>query len=423
MGKRIQIIIAFLLLYTPLAVAQTVNKGEMIIEEGTNDVITFFDFINKPSAILINNDNLHIKADFVNEGKVSYNEAGTVLFSGGSKQSIDGGTSSLFHNIVFDNSTQDAADNSAFTLSGEINVEGEVKFREGIINNRAPYSGVFTFLKKGKAFGANDKSYVSGKVEKVGNAAFEEFPIGAFKFDQYRYAGISAPSDVNHSVVAEYLYENSNTSYPHDKKDNSIKLIDNKEYWDITGTNELILTLSWDDDTTPREFLENPDDIRIAHWNATDSKWENLGGIPDSGTKTIQGPVRGEGIFTLALVERDKDEGLIIYNAISPNDDDLNDRFLIEGKDGTKINRLKVKIYNRWGVLVFESDDYQSNRANTFFGYSEGRVTVDKEIPLPKGTYFYILDYDYMDTNGANHKGTKVDYLYITNDPTVNGTL
>ncbi|VAW10726.1 internalin, putative [hydrothermal vent metagenome] len=66
-----------------------------------------------------------------------------------------------------------------------------------------------------------------------------------------------------------------------------------------------------------------------------------------------------------------------------------------------------VKIYNRWGVLVFETQGYD-NGSNAFRGISNGRATIQKSEQLPVGVYFYIIDY-------VNHEvaSTKSGYLYV----------
>jgi len=48
----------------------------------------------------------------------------------------------------------------------------------------------------------------------------------------------------------------------------------------------------------------------------------------------------------------------------------------------------KIKIYNRWGNLVYDADPYLNN----WDGTSDGRMTVNKKEKLPTGTYFYVLD-------------------------------
>jgi gliding motility-associated-like protein len=63
-----------------------------------------------------------------------------------------------------------------------------------------------------------------------------------------------------------------------------------------------------------------------------------------------------------------------IPNVFTPNNDDKNDFFRIAGLEGFPNSRLEV--YNRWGGLVFEKDNYQNNwRAEE----------------IPDGTYYYIL--------------------------------
>jgi gliding motility-associated-like protein len=79
---------------------------------------------------------------------------------------------------------------------------------------------------------------------------------------------------------------------------------------------------------------------------------------------------------------------VIVYNAISANDDDLNPFLRILNVDrfpDTKENTLKI--YNRWGDVVFKAENYD-NTTNTFTG-----LTNDGK-KLPSGTYFYILEFN-----------------------------
>ncbi|MBC7607581.1 MAG: gliding motility-associated C-terminal domain-containing protein [Burkholderiales bacterium] len=100
----------------------------------------------------------------------------------------------------------------------------------------------------------------------------------------------------------------------------------------------------------------------------------------------------------------------IIHNAFSPNNDGINEVFIIDNIDDTVcFPTNSVEIYNRWGVLVFETKMYD-NASHVFIGRSEGRVTVDKGAELPTGTYFYILNY----TNKDGSPDHKDGYLYLT---------
>ncbi|RMG79456.1 MAG: gliding motility-associated C-terminal domain-containing protein, partial [Bacteroidetes bacterium] len=83
---------------------------------------------------------------------------------------------------------------------------------------------------------------------------------------------------------------------------------------------------------------------------------------------------------------------LTVFNAVSPNNDGVNDIFYI-----SKIENFDhhVRIFNRWGNLVFESRDYRNNGLNSWPG------TFKDEKDLPDGTYFYLLEW--IDDNGRRN--------------------
>jgi gliding motility-associated-like protein len=72
----------------------------------------------------------------------------------------------------------------------------------------------------------------------------------------------------------------------------------------------------------------------------------------------------------------DVDCVVIIPNVFSPNGDGRNDRFDIDGILGTKNT---VRIYNRWGQVVYEANNYQNNWS---------------AVGVPDGTYYYEVIID-----------------------------
>ncbi|WP_255312602.1 gliding motility-associated C-terminal domain-containing protein, partial [Flavobacterium flevense] len=103
-----------------------------------------------------------------------------------------------------------------------------------------------------------------------------------------------------------------------------------------------------------------------------------------------------------------------VHNAFTPNGDGTNDNFVIDNiTDTTCYPENTVEIYNRWGILVYETKGYD-NVNNAFKGYSEGRVTVDKSTGLPAGTYFYILNYTAVGLQGEIIPKREQGYLYLT---------
>ncbi|WP_372490092.1 Ig-like domain-containing protein [Chitinophaga sedimenti] len=71
-----------------------------------------------------------------------------------------------------------------------------------------------------------------------------------------------------------------------------------------------------------------------------------------------------------------------IPGGFSPNGDGKNDFFVIQGVGS---DRIALEVYNRWGNVVYRSDNYQNNwngKSNTGVRYGED---------VPDGTYFYIV--------------------------------
>lgn len=90
----------------------------------------------------------------------------------------------------------------------------------------------------------------------------------------------------------------------------------------------------------------------------------------------------------------------IVYNAVSPNNDGLNDGFFIEGLRDIFIN-FRLEIYNRWGKLLWIGD----NNKPDWDGYvAEG---IGSKV-APAGTYFYIL---YL--NDPSYHKNLSGYLYL----------
>lgn len=101
-----------------------------------------------------------------------------------------------------------------------------------------------------------------------------------------------------------------------------------------------------------------------------------------------------------------EDDQLEVFNVVTPNGDGIHDELTIRNIENYPNNT--VKIYNRWGVMVFVTKAYNT-AGNVFNGTSEGRVTVDQDNKLPVGTYFYIIDYEDLTGNMKQLSG----YIYI----------
>lgn len=89
------------------------------------------------------------------------------------------------------------------------------------------------------------------------------------------------------------------------------------------------------------------------------------------------------------VLVRVSDEALFVPNAFSPNGDGLNDYFEIVGIGSYE--RVTLKIFNRWGNLVYESENYGPGGD----GFWDGKATRGIRTgngEMPTGTYYYTLD-------------------------------
>lgn len=76
----------------------------------------------------------------------------------------------------------------------------------------------------------------------------------------------------------------------------------------------------------------------------------------------------------------------IIPQGITPNGDGKNDKLVIDGILGLK---NKLSIFNRWGNLVFEKENYTNDWGGE---YLTSESTSDGKL-LPDGIYYYVIDF------------------------------
>ncbi|MNK42456.1 Fibronectin type III domain protein [compost metagenome] len=128
--------------------------------------------------------------------------------------------------------------------------------------------------------------------------------------------------------------------------------------------------------------------------------WTNQGGEIVSATNTQAIIVSGKGEYSV-VVTNDDCEGYaeklvtatscMIQRGISPNGDDLNEVFDLEGF-GVK----KLQIFNRYGRIVYERSPYSK----------EWNGLSDNGQELPDGTYFYVINFE-------GEKETKTGWIYL----------
>ncbi|PBJ04039.1 gliding motility-associated C-terminal domain-containing protein [Flavobacterium sp. ACN6] len=410
--KNIRIIVFFILSVNMSIKAQVVNIGEMVVNPNTVVGIVS-DFDNQLSGTVLNDGEVYIWSDFKNEGLITFSpeQDGITVFEGKEHQKIEGNGSTGFQNLRFNKSSSEIP----IELHTEISVALKAYFTTGIVSAE-DYEGLLVFEKGAAHANTNNSSYFDGSIIKNGDEAFI-FPTGQNGY--YRNLEIAATKEVISSFKGSYYYKNSNEFYPHSNKAGAINLINENEYWVLErlgGNANAILTISWDElTTTPSAIAAAPlEEIHIVRWNADENIWVDEGGVVNEYEKTVSTPisVSGYGVFTLARVSISgivPCNKLVVYNAVSANGDGLNDYFKIDGLKSCSDGNNKVQIYDRWGVKVYETNNYDEN-GNVFRGYSDAKNIIGGTKLLPAGTYFYVLT---ISGGSSSQAINKTGYLYL----------
>ena len=81
-----------------------------------------------------------------------------------------------------------------------------------------------------------------------------------------------------------------------------------------------------------------------------------------------------------------RDRCIVVYDIFTPNNDGMNETFIINCIEEYPNNVLKV--YNREGTLVY----YKKTYDNSWDGFSNVNGVFNKNERLPAGVYFYVLN-------------------------------
>ena len=71
---------------------------------------------------------------------------------------------------------------------------------------------------------------------------------------------------------------------------------------------------------------------------------------------------------------------IVIPNAFSPNNDQINDKLMVKAKETVGIVEFRAIIYNRWGQKLYEWTDINDGWDGTYNGH-----------PVKQGTYFVLV--------------------------------
>lgn len=242
-------------------------------------------------TLIANNLNISLSGNWLNSGVFT---AGTssVLFVGSNTQTISGVSTSTFQNLTISNSSS-----AGVICSAPIHVTGSLTLNNGLLNT--DNTNILTLESTAGSSSGSNSSYVNGPMEKAGTTAFV-FPLG--KGGRWARLGIGAPS-ASTTFKAEYF----NTAFTNSTSVASsptpaLNNVSKNEYWQldqIAGSGNAQVTLYWENATFSGIDDCSAADLRVAHWNAGSSVWENnndavittgacTGATPGSVTTSLQ---------------------------------------------------------------------------------------------------------------------------------------
>jgi gliding motility-associated-like protein len=329
---------------------------------------------------------LGFHTNLINDGAFDRNLGLIGFYKPDDKLIISGAFSPTFHNL-------EVAVEENLHLDVPVNIGNSVNFIYGhIISGRANKSVYSKFKDKSLYQGESDLSHFDGYVAAEGYKSFE-FPVG--QHNKIKPLEIKFIDDV---FLAKCAYFLENPDFPQSlasemdtaKRDPSLAAISNREFWLLSTSGRVQLTIGWDDTSNIAASAVDLVSIVVAGWSKHEKIWVNLGNASYQGDLS-QGQVTSNifnandhEYFTLGFLFNSKSNEPGNY-AISPNGDGINDNFTLSIIDQSPNNEFKV--FNRAGQLVFEKSNYKDE----FRGMGNRNIFQNKN-SLPEGVYFYLLE-------------------------------
>ena len=292
-------------------------------------------------------------------------------------------------------------------LEVPIIIDNSLNFIYGNITSARNNKNIYTKISE-NAFceGAVDIAKINGHAAVEGQKMFS-FPVG--NGNLVRPLSIEF---IDGPFLAKCGYFRENPDFPEsfspgfdiNRKDVDLSSIHAQEFWNVTTSGMIQITLNWNSDSNLESVVEDVENITVTGWNKENEKWTNLGSFKYEG-EIEQGWVTSNTfnandyeIFTFGFLFnlKNKDSGNI---ALTPNGDGANDFLILKTVDEYPSNNLVI--LNRDGLIVYEKTDYR----NEFNGIGNKNI-IQKDQHLPEGVYFYILD---IKEHNLKYQG----YIYI----------
>lgn len=336
-------------------------------------------------------------SNLVNDGGFSESK-GLVGFYNNHQAIISGTFSPEFYDLEL------AVENDLF-IELPITVCNSLNFIYGNIRTARNDKNIYVKLSKKASYdGAVNLSKIDGHVAIDGQSEFT-FPVG-YK-TKLRPLGIRFIDGV-FFAKCEYYHENPTNpvsfyrSFDTSKKLINIGEISSKEFWNLTTTGIIQVTLTWDSESGMSSEMNKIENALVVGWSKENEQWEDLGNAAFEGNSkeghVTSNPFNANNyeIFTVATLFK-LNENMPGNYVLTPNSDGINDNLVFKITSQSPNNKLMI--FDKTGKLVYEFSDYQEEFTGTANRGSGNKL-------LPADTYFYLLELHDLNTK---HQG----YFYI----------
>ncbi|WP_051200114.1 T9SS type B sorting domain-containing protein [Flavobacterium subsaxonicum] len=160
------------------------------------------------------------------------------------------------------------------------------------------------------------------------------------------------------------------------------------------------------------DSLTNYDNEVVTFYTSQPDADQNLNQIYNSNNYTITtSPERiyvrldnGTCHTTASFLLSTKKCAPVTFNYVTPNGDGINDGFFVEGLRNVFLN-FKMKIYNRWGTLIWTGDHSKAD----WDGIADVQKVGSEGTTVPAGTYYFALE-----LNDPDFPEPIVGWVYVT---------
>lgn len=369
MMKRYSLTILSLFCLLTNLQAQSLYNNSTTLFIGENTVFSAPDSIVNNGTI-INNGDIQVAGIWQNNG--TYEPGSGQLTLTSSQPQVINHNDQSFTRLNIDGGGEKI-------FGADIYIENELVLTNGILVSSN--NSKITIEDGADIIGGSDESYVDGPVYHVGNGD-KFFPLGTGDvFLPVRLLNIQG----NAPTIGVLLFSPN----PNLEVQGNLDAVTDQEYWQVDvleGTFEgsgVILPIR------DEFFMESIDQAAVAEAASLEVPFQSLGRFETTGDLTTGSVTSSElvtmNFLTIGAIQQETGTELNVFNAVSPNDDGLND--ILKIQNITLFSNNIVTIYTRWGDKVFEMAGYD-NDENVFKGFSNVRNTKE----LPEGTYYYVIE-------------------------------